>query len=72
MDPDPDPGGPKTCGSGFGSGSATLLVTGTDLVSEIYEAEDVLLLDLAEDREAGRLHSVTVQQVLPSLNNPSC
>jgi hypothetical protein len=24
MDPDPDPGGPKTCGSGFGSGSATL------------------------------------------------
>jgi hypothetical protein len=22
---DPDPGGPKTCGSGFGSGSATLL-----------------------------------------------
>jgi hypothetical protein len=24
MDPDPDPGGPKTYGSGFGSGSATL------------------------------------------------
>jgi hypothetical protein len=27
MDPDPDPGGPKTCGSGgsgFGSGFATL------------------------------------------------
>jgi hypothetical protein len=23
MDSDPDPGGPKTCGSGFGSGSAT-------------------------------------------------
>jgi len=21
MDPDPDPGGPKTCGSGFGSGT---------------------------------------------------
>ncbi len=27
MDPDPDLGGPKTYGSGFGSGSATLLVT---------------------------------------------
>jgi hypothetical protein len=26
VDPDPDPGGPKTCGSG-GSGSATLLKT---------------------------------------------
>jgi hypothetical protein len=26
VDPDPDPGGPKTCGSGFGSGSATLPV----------------------------------------------
>ncbi len=28
MDPDPDPGGPKTCGSGSGfrSGSATLLI----------------------------------------------
>jgi hypothetical protein len=30
MDPDPDPGGPKTCGSvgsgsGFGSGSGTLI-----------------------------------------------
>ena len=50
----------------------TLLVTGTDLVSEIPEAEDVLLLDLAEDREEGRLHSVTVQRVLPCLNNPSC
>jgi hypothetical protein len=25
--PDPDPGGPKTRGSGFGSGSATLLPT---------------------------------------------
>jgi hypothetical protein len=24
---DPDPGGPKTCGSGFGSGSATLRKT---------------------------------------------
>jgi len=24
MDPDADPGGPKTYGSGFGSGSATL------------------------------------------------
>jgi hypothetical protein len=24
---DPDPGGPKTCGSGFGSGSATLVGT---------------------------------------------
>ncbi len=24
MDPDPDPWGPETCGSGFGSGSATL------------------------------------------------
>jgi hypothetical protein len=72
MDPDPDPGGLKSCGSGFGSGSETLLVTGTDLVSEIPEAEDVLLLDLAEDREEGRLHSVTVQRVLPCLNNPSC
>jgi hypothetical protein len=30
MDPDPDPGGPKTCGSGFGSGSATLLCTDPD------------------------------------------
>ncbi len=29
MDPDPDPGGPKTYGSdGFGSGSATLLQKG--------------------------------------------
>jgi hypothetical protein len=30
MDPEPDPGGPKTCGSGrsgFGSGYATLLIT---------------------------------------------
>jgi hypothetical protein len=28
MDPDPDPGGPKTCGSGgSGSGSPTLLST---------------------------------------------
>jgi hypothetical protein len=28
MDPDPDPGGPKKCGSGgYGSGSATLLKT---------------------------------------------
>jgi hypothetical protein len=28
MEPDPDPGGPKTCGSvsGFGSGSATLVL----------------------------------------------
>jgi hypothetical protein len=25
MDPDPGPGGPKTYGSGFGSGSATMI-----------------------------------------------
>jgi hypothetical protein len=25
MDPNPDPGGPKTCGSGSGSGSPTLV-----------------------------------------------
>jgi hypothetical protein len=58
---------PLTYGSGSGSRRPknmwiriwirirTLLVTGTDLVSEIPEAEDVLLLDLAEDREEGRL-----------------
>ncbi len=39
MEPDPDPGGPKTCGSGgsgsgFGSGSATL----PERVDEVYEA----------------------------------
>ena len=28
MDPDPDPGGPKTCGSGSESGSAALLFSG--------------------------------------------
>ncbi len=36
MDPDTDPGGPKTCGSGgsgsgFGSGSATLLTGARDI-----------------------------------------
>jgi hypothetical protein len=35
MDPDPDPGGPKTYGSdGFGPGSATLL-SGCDLLNMI-------------------------------------
>ncbi len=36
MDPNPDPGGPKTCrsgGYGFGSGSATLVGTGTYFVT---------------------------------------
>jgi hypothetical protein len=27
MDPDPDPGGPKTCGFGSGSGSPTLILS---------------------------------------------
>ncbi len=44
MDPDPDPGGPKTCGSGrsgFGSGSATLLekVTVLSLPVQRYPEE---------------------------------
>jgi hypothetical protein len=41
----------------------------TDLVVEVPEAEDGLLLDLAEDGEEGRLHSVAVQRVLPGLSN---
>ncbi len=41
VDPDPDPAGPKTCGSGesgpgFGSGSATLLRSRFLLISNLY------------------------------------
>jgi hypothetical protein len=31
MDPDPDPGGPKTCGSGGSGSESATLVFGTDL-----------------------------------------
>jgi hypothetical protein len=45
MDQDPDPGGPKTCGSGgsgFGSGSATLLLRAVQLA---YNCTEVVSLD---------------------------
>ena len=37
MDPDSDPGGLKTCGSGLGAGSAALLSRMSDLREELEE-----------------------------------
>ncbi len=75
----PDPGSTGSRGQTVKKAWDIILVfilwlsgTDTDLVVEVPEAEDGLLLDLAEDGEEGRLHSVTVQRVLPSLNNPPC
>jgi hypothetical protein len=50
MDPDPDPGGPKTRGSGFGSGSATLdsRVHKTTYAPMIYTAQCVIFLMRAD------------------------
>jgi hypothetical protein len=50
VDPDPDPGGPKTCGSGgsgFGSGSATLfnrysVTFGLLLQAHVYKVNEAL------------------------------
>ena len=55
MDPYPDPGGPKTCGSGgsgFGSGSATLKTSLAKSFSELSKAvaepsRELFNLDLA-------------------------
>jgi hypothetical protein len=64
----------NTCGNGLQLLTSKMLQQAhfsfTDLVVEVPEAEDGLLLDLAEDGEEGRLHSVAVKRVLPSLNNP--
>jgi hypothetical protein len=51
MDPDPDPGGPKTCGSGgsgFGSGSATLIP-----VEQMFEtrSKNISRHHMARDQE---------------------
>ncbi len=50
IDPDPDPGGPKTRGSEFGSGSATLdsRVHKTTYAPMIYTAQCVMLLMRAD------------------------
>ncbi len=50
MEPDPDPGDPKTCGSGFGSGSATLdsHVHKTTYAPMIYTAQCVMFLMRAD------------------------
>jgi hypothetical protein len=43
MDPDPDPGGPKTCGSG--SGSPTLLCDNYEIITiNLPMARDVMIL----------------------------
>ncbi len=48
MDPDPDPEGLKTCGSGFGSATLDSSVHKTTYAPMIYTAQCVMLLMRAD------------------------
>ncbi len=64
---DPDPGSPKTCGSGFGSGSATLVIIVFEIIVFVFLGQFQAYLHGRKRHLRGSGHTQTDNQQVRSL-----